>query len=112
MKKIEELTTGAWAFSETSCVAAQTSLFAVHEVGGDADLRRLRRLSRYLLGTQKLGSMIRKTNDTEHLEACTDADWSGDSIDWKSTSGGVLKVDFTTLREFMKKCEFPNAVKR
>ena len=41
--------------------------FAVHEVSktlaspGDADLRRLRRFGRYLLGTQKLGSMKRKS---------------------------------------------------
>ena len=42
---------------------------AVHEVSktlaspGDADVRRLRRLGRYLLGTQKLGIMIRKSKD-------------------------------------------------
>ena len=72
--------------------------FAVHEVSktlaspGDADLRRLRRLGRYLLGTQKLGIMIRKSKDPEHLDAYTDADWSGDSINRKSTSGGVLEI--------------------
>ena len=66
--------------------------FAVHEVGktlaslGDADLRRLRRLGRYLFGTQKLGIMTRKIKDPEHLAAHTDADWSGDSINRKSTS--------------------------
>ena len=42
--------------------------------------------------------MIRKTHDTEHLEAHTDADWSSDSIDRKSTSD----VGSTTLREFTK----------
>ena len=53
---------------------------AVHEVSktlaspGDADLRRLRRLGRYLFGTQKLGIMIRMCNDLEHLDAYTDAD--------------------------------------
>ena len=46
--------------------------------------------------------MIRKSNDPEHLDAYTDADWSGDSINRKSTSGGVLKVGSSTLREFMK----------
>ena len=51
--------------------------FAVHEVSktlaspGDADLRRLRRLGRYLLGTQKLGIMIRKCNDPQNLDAYT-----------------------------------------
>ena len=70
--------------------------FAVHEVSKtlasprDADLRRLRRLGRYLLGTQKLGILIRKCIDPEHLDAFTDADWSGDSINTKSTSGGML----------------------
>ena len=34
--------------------------------------------------------MIRKSNDREHLDAFTDADWSGDSIDRK-TSGGTLR---------------------
>ena len=48
--------------------------FTVHEASktlaspGDADLRRLRRLGRYLQGTQKLGIMIRKSNDPEHLD--------------------------------------------
>ena len=82
--------------------------FAVHEVSktlafsGDADLRRLRRLGRYLLGTQRLGIMIRKSNDPEHHGAFTDADWSGDSIDKKSTSGGILKIGSATLRELSK----------
>ena len=81
---------------------------AVHEVSrtlaspGDADLQRMRRLGRYVLGTQKLGIMIRKSTYPEHLDACTDADWSGDSIDRKSTSGGTRKIGSATLREFTK----------
>ena len=46
--------------------------------------------------------MIRKADDTEHLEAYTDADWSGDPISRKSTSGGVLKIGSTSLRELTK----------
>ena len=42
--------------------------------------------------------MIRKSNDPEHLDAFTDADWSGDSIDRKSTSGGTLQFGSTALR--------------
>ena len=82
--------------------------FAVHEVSTtlasprDADLRRLRRLGRYLLGTQKLGIMRRKSNDPEHIDAYTDADWSVDSINRKSTSSGILKIGSATLREFTK----------
>ena len=82
--------------------------FAVHEVSktlaspGDADLRRLRRLGRYLLGTQKLVIMIRKINDPENLDSETDADWSGDSINRKNTSGGILKISLATLTEFTK----------
>ena len=77
--------------------------FAVHEVSktlaspGDADLRRLRRLGRYLLRTQKLGIMIRNS-----IDAFTDADWSGYSINRKSPSGGILKLGSATLREFTK----------
>ena len=59
-------------------------------------------LESYLLGTQKLGIMIRKSNDPEHLDAFTGADWSGDSIDRKSTTGGILKLGSATLREFTK----------
>ena len=82
--------------------------FAVHEVSKtlasprDADLRRLRRLGRYLLGTQKLGIMTRKGNDPEHFDEYTDADWSGDSTKRKSTSGGILRIGSATLREFTK----------
>ena len=46
--------------------------------------------------------MIRKSNDPEHLDAFTDADWSGDSIDRESPSGGTLKFGSRTLREFTK----------
>ena len=56
----------------------------------------------FLLGTQKLGIMIRKSKDPEHLDAYTDADWNGDSIDGKSTSGGILKIGSATMREFTK----------
>ena len=72
--------------------------FAVHEVPktlphpGDADLQPLLQLGRYLLGAQKLGIMIRKTHDPEHLDAYTDADWSGDSITERAPSGGEHQV--------------------
>ena len=46
--------------------------------------------------------MIRKCNDPEHLDAYTDADWSGDSINQQSTLGGILKIGPATLREFTK----------
>ena len=77
--------------------------FAVHEFSktlahpGDADFRRLRQLGRYLLDAQNLGIMVRNCNDPEHLDAYTDADWSGDSISRKSTSGGILKIRSATL---------------
>ena len=47
-------------------------------------------------------NLIRKSNDPEHLDAFTDADWSGDSIDRQSTSGGTRKFGSTTLREFTR----------
>ena len=46
--------------------------------------------------------MIRKVDNTEHLTAYTDADWSSDPITRISTSGGTLKVGSTSLREFTK----------
>ena len=107
-KMIDDPTIDAWAFLRHLSRYRLDIAFAVNEVSktlaslGDADLRRLRRLGRYLLGTQQLGIMIRKSNDPEHLDAYTDADWSGDSINRKSTSGGVLKVGSATLREFTK----------
>ena len=81
---------------------------AVHKVSktlalpGDTDLRRLRRLGRYLVGTQKLGIMTRKCKDPEHLDAYTDAVCSGNSINRQSTSGGILKIGSATLREVTK----------
>ena len=60
--------------------------FAVQEVSetlassGDADLRRLRRLGKNLMGTQKLGIMIRKSKNPEHLDAHPDSEWGGDSV--------------------------------
>ena len=89
--------------------------FAVHEVSKslasprDADLRRLRRLGRYLCGTRKLGVMIRKANDSEHVEAYTDADWSGDPITRKGTSGGVRKIITARIHE---RSELPNTLER
>ena len=43
--------------------------------------------------------MIREADDTEHLEAYTDADWSSDPIARKSTSGGILKNRDDIIRE-------------
>ena len=45
--------------------------------------------------------MIRKSNEPEHLDAYADAVWSGDSINRKSTSGGLLMIGSATL-EFTK----------
>ena len=75
--------------------------FAVHEAS-KTRTPETQISSRYLLGSEKLGIMMRKINDPEHLDAYTDADWSGDSINRKSILGGVLKVGPTTLREFTK----------
>ena len=36
--------------------------------------------------------MIRKSKDPEHLDAYTDADWSGDSIDRKSAQDRVSNI--------------------
>ena len=46
--------------------------------------------------------LIRKADDTEHLEVYTDANWSSDPIARESTSGGILKIGTTSLREFTK----------
>ena len=57
------------------------------------------------MGTQKLGIMIRKSNDPEHIDAFTDANWNGaeiQSTERVSTSGGILKLGLATLREFTK----------
>ena len=92
--------------------------FAVHEVSktfaspGDADLRRLRRIGRNLLETQKLGIMIRKSNDPGHLDAYTAADWSGVSSKRKSTPGGTLKIGSATLRRVHKRSELSHVIER
>ena len=79
--------------------------FAVHEVSktlaspGDADLRRLRRLGKYLLERQKLGIMVQKSRDSGHLDSCTDADWSGDSINRKKRFGWNTQDDVERVHE-------------
>ena len=42
--------------------------------------------------------MIRKSKDPGHLDEYADADWIADSIDRKSTAGGMLKIGSATLR--------------
>ena len=46
--------------------------------------------------------MFRKSNDPARLDAYTDAAWSGDSINRKSTSSEISKIVSGTLREFTK----------
>ena len=91
---------------------------AVHEVSktlaspGDADFRRLRRLGRYLLGTQKLGIMQRHSNDPEHLDAYTHADWSGDSIYKKSTFGWNTQERVSNVERIREGSELSNVIER
>ena len=46
--------------------------------------------------------MMRKSKNPARLDAYTDADWSGDSINGKSTSGAFVKRGSAPLREFTK----------
>ena len=76
----------------------------------DADLRRL--LGKYLLGTQKLGIMIGKSYDPEHIDAYTDADWSGDSINRKNISGGILETGYSNIERVHERSELSNVIER
>ena len=49
------------------------------------------------LGTQKLGNHDTKSNDPEHLDAFTDADWSGDSINRKEYFGWNTQDRFSNV---------------
>ena len=90
--------------------------FAVHEVSKtlaspeDADLRRVRRLGRYFLGPQKLGIMIRKSNDPEHLDAQTQT-----GVEIQSTER-VLRVEHSGSDQqrlrFHEGSELSNVIER
>ena len=49
----------------------------------------LKRILRYLNGSKDLGIVYSK-NANENLKGYSDADWAGDSIDRRSTSGYIF----------------------
>ena len=54
---------------------------------------RLKRVLRYLKTTSKLGIVIGGDGISKAIEGWSDADWAGDSINRKSTSGYVFKIN-------------------
>ena len=61
---------------------------------------------------QKLGIMIRKSRDPEHLDAFTDADWSGDSIDRKEYFGWNTQVRINNVERVHERSELSNVIER
>ena len=88
VQKIDELTTDAldiaFAVHEVSKTLAQTS--------EDCD-----DLAGIFWERQKLGINVRKSNDPEHLDAYTDADWSGDPTNRKKYHGWNTQDRFSNV---------------
>ena len=57
--------------------------------------------------TQKLGIVMRKSNDPEHLDA-----YSGDSTNRKSTSGGMLNDRVSNIARVHEGSELSNVIDR
>lgn len=62
----------------------------------------LKRVLRYIKGTLNLGLRYVKNNNSP-LVAFSDADWGGDRIDGKSTTGGLIQIYGNTAHWITKK---------
>ena len=62
----------------------------------------VKRIFRYLKGTQHYGLLYKKGNSDNCL-GFSDADWGGDLDDWKSTSGYVFQIGETAISWRSKK---------
>lgn len=58
-----------------------------------SSLSGIKRVLRYLKGTEDFGLFFEKRNSNEDLLAHSDADWAGDTTDRKSTSGMIICMD-------------------
>lgn len=66
-----------------------------------ADMKAAKRVLRYLKGTLNFFLRLKKGNST--LAAYCDADWAGDRVDRKSTSGALFQVGGTSVYWFAAK---------
>lgn len=68
----------------------------------ESHLRAVKRIFKYLQGTQEFGLWYPKDIDLT-LHAYTNADWAGNVDDRKSTSGGAFYMDSLLVSWFNKK---------
>ena len=72
--------------------------FAVKEIcrgmlnPSKADLRKLRRLGRYLVGTPRVSATFKFQRRCREVWGYSDSDWAGCRVTGKSTSGGVIMI--------------------
>ncbi|XP_070492249.1 uncharacterized protein [Chironomus tepperi] len=61
------------------------------------DLIEVRRIIRYLNGTKNLSLKLSDKNEIGNLEVYSDASWAEDSVDRKSTSGFICRINGGTV---------------
>ena len=96
--------------------------FAVKELGkqvnfpNQEDMKRLKRLARFLQGARHLGVHISSGDEIDGLDVFVDTDWGGDKVSRKGTTsiaifvGGSLYSDFcrdqTVIAQSSGECEY------
>ena len=68
----------------------------------ESDLKKLRRLGKYLLGKPRLIMRFQWQDPTSTITAFTDSDWAGCQKSAKSTSGGALCIGEHVIKTYSK----------
>lgn len=66
------------------------------------DLKRLRKIAKYLIGCPRLVAKFKYQNMPTVITAFTDSDWAGCSMTSKSTSGGALCLGEHVIKTYCK----------
>ena len=67
-----------------------------------SDLRRLRKIGKYLLGQLRLVSLFKWQDMPTRMATFTDSDWAGCARSAKSTSGGAVCIGEHVIKTFCK----------
>ena len=68
----------------------------------EGDLRRLRKIGRYLIGKPRLVSLFKWQAMPSRVTAFTDSDWAGCARSAKSTSGGAICIGEHVIKTYCK----------
>ena len=62
------------------------------------DMRKLKRLARYLIGKERMITRIKRQGHSDRIDAWVDTDYAGCKETRKSTSGGMISVGMHTIK--------------